>query len=234
MSKEINLIEWNNLKSLKSNFFSIICFAPRKVGKSELIKYIYLECDFGNEYNYVIVISESAETLDHYSNFIHGNLFFDKFNSSILENLVIESENLETEGRPKKFLLILDDTIGNNVKNSEAIMKIYAIGRHHRISCILICQKLTLINTTVRNNSDVIFIGRTINAAEKDSIRDNLLNGLAEEEEIEKSGYKNSEKFYNALIKHNTRDYNFIVIDMMNHDKINFNDLVFRFKAKIK
>ena len=42
------------------------------------------------EYDHVIVISESAETLDHYSNFVHGNLFFDRFDGSILEKVIYE------------------------------------------------------------------------------------------------------------------------------------------------
>lgn len=233
MTKKIVLEKWNNMGILKDKFFSLICFAPRHSGKSELIKYLYEQCDFGEEYDHVIVISESMETIDHYSNFVHGNLFFNKFESSILTNLIKESESLETSGKPKKFLLIIDDTIGNNVKNSQTIMQIYAIGRHYRISCILICQKLTLINTTVRNNSDLIFIGRMNNAAEKTSVRENLLEGIAEENEINEFEYTSGKSFYNAMIKENTQDYNFIVLDYLDQNRIDFKDVTFSFRADL-
>jgi len=231
--KKIILKDWQNVEKLKNNFFAIICFAPRKSGKSQMIKYIYEKCKMGEEYDHIVVISESPDSMDHYSNFVHGNLFFTKFDARILENLIKQSQNLELEGKPKKFLLILDDTIGNDMKNNNSMMEIYAIGRHNRISCILITQKLTLINTTVRNNSDVILIGRTTNAGEKKSIIDNLLDGLADDEEIEKYGYKSSEKFNKTLIKQNTTDYNFIVIDNMDNNKINFDEIVYKYKAII-
>src|SRR5690606_3882234 len=149
----------------------------------------YERCNLGDEYDHVLVISESPDSIDRYSNFVHGNFFFDKCDPEVLDKLIKQSQHSVLEGKPTKFLLIFDDTIGNNMKNNESMMKIYAIGRHNRISCILITQKFTLINTTVRNNSDVILIGRTTNAGEKKSIVDNLLDGIADDEEIEKIGY---------------------------------------------
>lgn len=233
MSKKINLKTWDSMEKLRNSFFSVICFASRKSGKSELIKYIYQKCDFGSEYDFVIVMSESMETLDFFSEVVHGNLFFNKFDNQYIDNIIAQSEKLESEGTKKKFLVIFDDVIGNDVKSSLAVQKLYAIGRHYSISCILIIQKLTLMSTTVRNNSDVIFIGRAKSGSERKSIIDNMFKGMASTSEIEKYGFKTKEDFYETLLNEHTSSYNFIVLDYTDPNNYKFVDVVNTFKADI-
>lgn len=233
MSKKINLKEWDSIEKLKNNFFSIICFASRKSGKSELIKCIYEQCNFGDEYDHVIVMSECMDTLDFFSNFVHGNLFFNEFSSNYIQNIISQSEKLEFENNKKKFLLIIDDVVGNTIKYSEVMQRIYAVGRHYRISCILICQKLTLINTAVRNNSDLILIGRSKTAQEKKSIIENLLDGVIDKNDIKNYGMSTKDEFYNTLLKEHTSDYNFIVLDFLDQKNIEFDEVVKTYKAKL-
>jgi hypothetical protein len=236
LEKKTNLNDWNDEKmnSLKSKDFSMICFASRRSGKSELIKYIYNKLDLQSEYDYCMIISESDESLDFYSDFLFGNLFIKKFDNDVITNLIVESQKLETEGKKARFLCIIDDVVGSTIKYSESIAKLYAIGRHYHISCILICQQLTLINVTVRNNSDIIFIGQTKTSKEKKSIIDNFLDGIADDNEILDKGFETKKSFYNEMIKYNTEDYSFIVFDYLNGKKNNFDSVVHKIKAKIQ
>lgn len=231
--KKINLQIWDSMENLKNKFFSMICFASRRSGKSELIKFIYTKLNFGKEYDYVAVIAESDQTIDFFSEFVHGNLFIRKFDSSTIENIMKISEKIEADGKQKRFLVIVDDVVGNNAKYSESLRKLYAVGRHYNISCILICQQLTLINTTVRNNSDIILIGKTKNAQEKTSIRDNILDGIADDDEIKEMGFDNKKEFYNYLLKRCTEDYHFIVLDDIANNGNNFNNVVRIIKADL-
>jgi hypothetical protein len=233
--KKIILKTWNDqeMSKLKGQFFSIICFASRRSGKSELIKYLYNKLDFINEYDHCIIMSESEDSLDFYSEFCPGNLFIKKFDAKIIEKTIQQSQILESEGKKLKFLCIIDDVVGNTIKHSEWIAKLYSIGRHYNMSCILICQQLTLINVTVRNNSDICLIGQTKTAKEKKSIIDNFLDGIADDDEILKRGHTTRKAFYHELLKYNTEDYNFIVLDYMNTKKNDFDSIIRVIKADI-
>jgi len=211
----------------------MICVASRRSGKSELIKYIYQTLDFGEEYDFITVISMCDDSLDFMSNFVHGNIFIKDFSDNIVNNLIIKSDELVSKGKPKRFLVIIDDVVGYGIKNSEAIMKLYALGRHHNISCILICQMVTLMSVTARSNSDLILIGAVSDGKEKDSVMNNLLKGLASRKDRIDRGYTNKEDFYDDLIKYNTEDYNFIVIDKLSTRKNDFSAKTFKMKANI-
>lgn len=233
MSKKIILKEFNELNKLSDKFFSMLVFGSRRTGKSELVKYIYNYLDLGEEYDFIVVCSLSPSTLDFFSNFVHGNLFFNYFDENIIENIIRQSTRLEADGTPKKFLCIFDDCIGNNLKNSEAMTKLYATGRHYRISVILIAQKITFVNTSVRNNSDIIFIGKTKSALEKEAVIKNFLDGIADHTEIEKFGYTQNRIFYMDLLKEGTANYKFIVIDNMEEKSTDFDVIVKSIRAKI-
>ena len=174
---------------LKKDFFSIIMVASRKSGKSELVKHIYTKLNLGEIYDFVIVMSQCNDSLDHFSNFVHGNLFIKGFNNEYLQNVMKKSDDLAEQGNPKSFLIIIDDVVGTGIKNSPAIMELYALGRHHHISVILLSQMVTLISTTARSNSDCLFIGSVSDGKEKTSVDDNLVKGLATYKEIQKYGY---------------------------------------------
>ena len=233
MSKKFILKKWSGMKNLKDKFFSMICFASRRSGKSELVKYIYQKLNFGEEYDHVIVISECNDTIDFFSEFVHGNLFIREFDGEVVSNTILVSRNNEAEGTKLKFLVIIDDVVGNTIKHSEWMSKLYATGRHDNISCILICQKLTLINTTVRNNSDVIFIGQAKSGNERDSIIKNMLHGVATRQQIRDLAYSSKDEFYEDLLIQNTTNHNFIVLDYISTTSNDFDDVVYSIKAKI-
>lgn len=224
----VELDEWNPQETLCNKFFSMIISGSRREGKSYMIKHIYETCNFGQEYDFVAVFSENTDNIDFYSEFVHGSLFFDHYDTDVIDRIKQLNEAFELKGIQKKFLLIMDDCMGNS-KNEENFKKLYAQGRHMNISIIFSIQKATLIDTTARNNSDVVMICRSKSAMEKTSIIDNFMKGTAEEEDMK--GMK-EDKFHRKLMKDYCKDYQFLVLDYMNSSSNEFTDIVKKYKAE--
>jgi hypothetical protein len=205
---EIYLQTWDPTV-LQDKVFSMLIFGSRHSGKSELFKYIYGVNKFMFEYDFTVVMSESDDTLDFMSEFIPGNMFIKGFKPNIIEQLMSTSEKFELEGKKFKYLLVIDDIVGSDIKNNDYIAKAYAICRHYNISVVLICQRLNAINMTARNNSDILLIGKCRSSQEKETIIKTFLRGFARKDIDKKSEYK----FYNDLLNDNTADYNFVVLD---------------------
>lgn len=224
----IHLDEWNPKNTLCNKFFSMIITGSRREGKSFMIKHIYKTCDFGKEYDYVIVFSENSDNIDFYSEFVHGSLFFDNYDTQIVERIKILQQAYELRGIKKKFLIIMDDCL-NNSKNEANFKQLYAQGRHMNISIIFSIQKATLIDTTARNNSDCVLICRSKSAMEKTSILNNFMKGTADEEDMKGLS---EEKFHRKLMKQYCKNYQFLVLDYMNNQSNEFKDIVKKYKAK--
>ena len=209
LTSTIKLSEWSPV--MTTDYVSMLFIASRRSGKTELCKYILKESKMIDDYDYTVVMSESQDTLDSFSDIVSGDLFFDKFDPQIIDNLIAVSEKQEVDGKKKSFLLIIDDIVNNDMKHAEVMKKTFCIGRHYSISVIIISQKMSLISTTSRNNADLIFIGKSNSSAERIAIIDNLLLGLRD---TDGSGSQLSDrKFYFDIIKKYTANYNFIVLD---------------------
>lgn len=230
-----SLKKWNlkSMKSLKNTFFSMVCIASRRRGKSELIRYVCESLKLVEEYDYIAVLSQSEESLDHYSNFIHGDLFIKDNFSAAIANIIKVSEKLETNDKKRKFLVIIDDVVGCDIKNSESIAQLYAMGRHYRMSVILIAQTLSNVNVCARGNSDVILIGHVNNAQEKESIMNRLIDGTFLPKEIRERGFRSKKEFYYQLFAENTANYQFMVIDQLSTKETNWQNILYTVKAEI-
>lgn len=225
-SLNINLDKWDPIMSLKNKLFSMVITGSRREGKSYMIKHIYEKCNFGNEYAFTIVFTENADNMDYMSEYISGDLFFKEFDPDIIERIKKLNYAFEVKGIKKKFLIIIDDCL--DTKNDLSMKKLYAMGRHENISIIFSIQKTTLIDTTCRNNSDLILITRSKSANEKKSIIDNFMKGTAEEDDMKGMS---EDKFHRLLLKDTCKDYQFLVLDYTNNKSNNFNDIVKIYKA---
>lgn len=227
MEKKLN--KWNLQAIEKGKLFSMLIIGSRRSGKSYMVKHLWKKAKFNKYYDFFLVFCNSGDVSDYYSEFVPGNLFFKEFDETILKRVFDMSEKYKNEGTPKKFLCLFDDSVGTNEKCSEAIMQIYATGRHHNVSIIFCSQRLFLTNTTARNNSDCVLIGKSKSAIEKKYIIDCFLNGSLDIGE-QPQNFK-PYMFYNELIKEYTINYNFIVLDFSNDNSNSFFDTVFYYKA---
>ena len=86
LTSTIKLSEWSPV--MTTDYVSMLFIASRRSGKTELCKYILKESKMIDDYDYTVVMSESQDTLDSFSDIVSGDLFFDKFDPQIIDNLI--------------------------------------------------------------------------------------------------------------------------------------------------
>lgn len=222
---KITLKKWNPNKQKLP--FACLCIASRRSGKSYLIRYLYLKF-WANEFDVVISMCPT-DFADFYPSFLPGDLFYREYRPEVMEALMgMQEERIGNGEKPLSILVILDDCSDDREKYQSELQKIYTKGRHYNISIIYCTQATTLTGPTWRNNSDIILIGRANSSHERKNIVDNFLMGSADEEDLK--GAK-ERPFFNALIKKNTADHNFIIINSDGKTG-EFKDTILTYRAK--
>ena len=215
--------KWDDKNFFKNekyeNFSAIIC-GSRRSGKSYLLKYLFKKFKFNDKFDYICVICGSSE-LNNYQEYIKGDLFFDEFEGGIIDRLFLLSEYFQQNGKSKKFLVILDDTISNDQKFNEALNNVFSRGRHANISLFLTTQKLSMSSTISRTNCDIVFLGCAKSSMEKKAYISNFLDG-----EIEFPEGVRQDKALIKIIKENTQDFNFLVVDYSG------DNILFKYRAE--
>lgn len=186
--------------------FSAIFAASRRSGKTTLIKYLYNE------------LSKSFDIIIFFCDTLHNKNYsfvqepkFNHFSSGVLNDLFDFQKNTNNE---YKILIIMDDCVSNDTKNSDEIMQLYLTGRNWNISCIISSQVSTLINKKSRGNTDFVFIGKTNTPENRlNLIETFLITCLKPPQEIKTKVAK--EFWLDKFLIENTEDYNFIVLDYL-------------------
>ncbi len=119
-------------------------------------------------YQYAFIISStiyqdlSAKALR--DNF--GETLYDRYDDSIIDNLIKFQRSFKREDRPKT-ILVLDDICGKNIRACE-----YGITRfrHDNISCIISTQQSKSVRKVARLNATDVIVGATKNWKEIEDI----------------------------------------------------------------
>lgn len=210
------------------NFYGLIVAPPRQ-GKSFLIKYFY-EKFWRHQYDLVCVFSLSLYKENFYTEFIRSDLLFEKYDPKVLERIKeIQDKKVKEGHRKPRVLIIFDDNSTRETKMDEEINQLFLTGRHNQFSIMFVTQRLILSNLSARETCDVFFFGLFRNLKRRKQIIEEYFSGYLEEEEIPKGVKEN--KYLSNLILANTRDHNFIVLDMTNQKAEKFKEFFFRFKA---
>jgi hypothetical protein len=138
-----------------AKFFTISCASKRNSGKTVIISELIRELIQQKRVDMVLVMSGSAGLNKDYG-FLPKGLVI-PFNESTLYKLW-ERQKATPEERREKVLVVLDDCLATpEAVRSDIIMRIYALGRHVAISCIIISQVANWILTpAIKQNSDII------------------------------------------------------------------------------
>ena len=183
--------------------FRLLIFSPSNSGKSKVIKNLIARSEFGysNYYKQNIFLFSPTIHVDP----IWQDLslpkthLYDEWDERIVEN------NLAYASQHIGALLILDDMITSsdavNGKRGNLLKKIFYQGRHHKVSIILVSQKLKDIPLGMRINSTHIICFDLRNKNEEESFlsENNYIDDLPEK--------------YN---KATTEKYNFLYINKEN------------------
>ena len=153
------------LPDLENNFVLLI-FMPRHGGKTTLYSNCLLNPNFfkRENYDYAFIISSTiyqdltaSAIRDHFS-----ETLYDKYDDSIIENLIKFQRSFPKNETPKT-ILILDDICGINMKAVD-----YGITRfrHDNISCIISTQQSKSVRKVARLNGTDVIVGATKNFKE--------------------------------------------------------------------
>jgi len=180
--------------------FRMLIFSPSNSGKSNVIKNLITRPEFGytNFYNQNIFLFSPTIRIDPIWKDISlpKTHLYDEWDEKIVTNILAYST------KHGGSLLILDDMINSsdavNGRRGNLLKKIFYQGRHHKISIILVSQKLKDIPLGMRINSTHIICFNLRNKNEEDAF-------LEENNYIEDLPKKYTEA--------TTEKYNFIYIN---------------------
>lgn len=182
----------------KGEHFSSLFIASRNSGKSYLCRYLLLY-KLRDKFDLSVIFCTNKQERDKYEQILETELSFDRYIPELVRDLVNTNEKRESEGKPKlDILIVMDDTVGNNIKNDDEMLQTYTNGRHNGLTIMYITQSMTLANTHWRNNSDYIFLFKQNSTQHRNTVRDNLLLGSADTE-YETSAQE--KRAYNDMMK---------------------------------
>ena len=192
----------------KVEYYSILLAAQRRSGKTTLLKSIYK--DLLDSYDIVFFISYSLH------NPIYDFITGPKLN---VDHPGFFKDLIKFQKKTKglfSICFITDDHLSMKNKNDQGLMKSYVAGRNSWISPIVSLQDATFLNKTSRGNTDYVILGNcsgemVAGIVDKFLYHSNVIIPEFVETKSQKLDYL--EKF--AI--HHTKDYNFIIIDNMNH-----------------
>jgi hypothetical protein len=206
--------------------------SKRNVGKSFLCRYLVSLMANDHMFDYIKVFSTTDRYNHFWSDTVGSENVIYGFDDDVLKILVKYQENelakyhKNHKYKPKRGLYIFDDVIGgsddgNNKKmnNSNTLEFIFTSGRHIFITCFFCLQysKIFLI-PLYRNNIDYLFLSTNSDEALTG------FYGLASS-----SNKVNNFKDFKKLVRENTNDYYFLLLDNFTKDK---NKMFKKIKAK--
>lgn len=194
--------------------FAALLSASRRSGKTNLLKYIYSELK--KQFDIIVFFSDTLHNKKY--SFVEEPKF-NKFDPGVIVNLFEFQKETDNTFR---ILIIMDDCVSNQTRESNEIMQLYLTGRNWNISCIISTQVSTLINKKVRGNTDFVFIGKTNTPENRLNLIDTfLISCVKPPEQITTKVGK--EDYLDKYIVDNTTDYNFLVLDYLNDGERVFN-----------
>ncbi len=217
---DIDSIDIDKNPNLKGGFSGML-IASRRSGKSTIIKYLYPR--FKKMFDIIFFFSNTLMN-DTYSMVEEPK--FSYYEPKIIKSLLSFMTKTKTMFR---VLVIMDDCITNKTRECPFLRELFTAGRNYGggISILISSQVSTMVNKKSRSNCDFIFLGKN-NSIEnrKNIIESFLLTCVRPPEKFNKdSKFKYVDEFMIA----NTKDHNFIVIDMFNDGENMYN-----FKVKEK
>jgi len=178
--------------------FTISCASKRNSGKTVLISELIQLLLKTKHVDMVLVMSGSAG-LNHDYEFLPKDLVM-PYSETVLTRLWQRQKDRPKDDR-ESVLLVLDDCLATpEAIRSDLLMRIYALGRHVSISCIIISQVANWILTpTIKQNSDVILWSK-LNRQQLENLWTSMTN-------IDKKDFLRFSEKYGG------KDYNFLCFD---------------------
>ena len=197
---------WPKDKKGRINFSSIF-IAPRRSGKTTLIKYFVTNILFG-EFDRIFVFTSSTG-IEEYSEWLPKKFIFPTFRNDVVKKIM----NINSGKKKANVLIICDDSCSRKQKFDNELLSLYTMGRHYAISIMYATQTPTLVDNIWKENSDFIFIFKQKIYKNKEYIINTILLGLTNENLV---GRKKEFNYYMNLMNniHAGDGYNVLVANL--------------------
>lgn len=214
--KELPSFPLNQLKTP----FAMSMSAPRRSGKTVQVKNL-IHYNI-NKFDVIIIKSLSQPTLDDYKKTFNEN-YQKKYKTSFSFSLYQPNDPLikklinspivtnKKTNRPMQILLVMDDCVTKKIRNDNSILQIYTRGRHNHISLIFTTQQPSLLDTSWRENSDYLVFFNPNTQQSRDFLVKNIFS--ANNFDNLHPPADQTKKYFEELIKHNSKKYQSIVLD---------------------
>ena len=195
--------ENDNIKFSILNKCLSLC-AMRGSGKSEMLRFLVMAEQ--HKFFKIFVISPTNITNGFYNDFIPPQNIFNEWSDEWIESLLLALKNINKnkqsqKDNPKNVLLILDDCCSNTkFHNSKTFEKIFTIGRHFFLSCIITSKYITHIPPSSRVNCEFILVSQ---------LNNNNIQILSDEYTLGNC----SKKQFIAIYKETIKDHGFLLIN---------------------
>lgn len=150
---------------LKEDSFRMIINASTNSGKSYLIESLLEE--YSTSWDIVILVCPSRDQVRKFEYKFTRQVIFKNFNSiaeasDCIEHILnVQDEREENELELFRVLCIFDDVAyDNKTKNSKLLMRLWANGRHLRVSSIFVSQYHSMVSSQMKNNTQIFVIMR--------------------------------------------------------------------------
>lgn len=192
---EIKEMNWHELHKDIPESFSMLISAPRRSGKTWILKDIMHMLGLYYKWDIVILYSDTAKYNDDYD--YVPERFKMVYDPEHLANVIEQQSNnmiaykknkSKNKERPPKILILMDDCIsdGSKLIYDKYVAMLYVMGRHLQISSILLSQHIGAVSNKVKKNSDVMLFFRNPDKEATDLLRKRYMHLFNEDKkEIE-------------------------------------------------
>ena len=162
----LNLTKITNDDFIQIKPHSYLLIGRRQTGKTFACKYLINQHKCATT---IICPNYIKGIHDQYSDITC--IKYKEFDNQIIENMKNTAKEFKKEnGYFFPMLLVLDDCLSNNMKYNDKLDNLFSTARHYNISIIMITQYVAYASSTIRNNSDYIFVFP--------NLKTNLLNDI--------------------------------------------------------
>lgn len=216
------MIKTFNSKDLKDNFFMFVV-GMRRSGKTTTIKDILFESN--KKFDEVFLISETASISHDYDDYVKPVHIFELSEAEQVLNKV-EAQQKEQKDPKKRnsVLFILDDVVTS--ENRDTWDKLAFMGRHLKVSVVLLSQSMKAISPMTRKNADYALFSSSRSYDDIEAFLKQYLTGSSSSDSARES-FNEAMTIYNQIVK---EPHQFIVVDNSAQTR-KIEEFVFKFKA---
>ena len=198
---------------------TMLLLSKRGGGKSVLLQDLMFH--LRENFDFCLAMCPTVESSNMLKRCMPECCVYDKFMQSKLDALVRIASELSTRGKPRRFLLVLDDVMyDKSICTTQSFRYLMYNGRHCFITCIILSQTITDMPPNIRGQIDYVF-------AMKESIMQNKIKlhrmyfGI----------FATFEQF-NQVFDRCTQNYEMLVLDQTK-PSTELTECVFWYKAKV-